>query len=255
MKKAILLLSAGICFLNVNAQKKDAAAPAPAVNNNLHTVEPEEVIYNKAVKYGDYEAAKNAMYSLIQKHPENKSYLDSLVRLYFSLGAYPQCILAGTDFLQGADTGNTTIMELVAISNGSISRNKEALEMWDRLWKKTGNAQYAYQIAVNQYVLKRYGECAQTIDIILKDPAAEKEQVNISADQNKSQKVAMKAAANNLLGVIQKELSLPEKAKESFAAALKISPDFELAKSNLEAMNQKEEPKEEAKPKAPVKKK
>jgi predicted Zn-dependent protease len=256
MKKSIVLLAiASLCFLTVHAQKKDKnAAPADA-KDTMRTMEPEEIIYSRAVKYGDYDAAKNAMFSLMQKHPDNKAYLDSLVRLYFSLGAYPQCVLAGTDFLQGADTANTTIMEVVALSDGSLNRYKESLEMWDKLWRKSGNPQYAYQIALNQYLLKRYGECAQTIDIILKDPAADKETVSIAVDQSRSQKVLMKAAANNLMGVIQKELSMNDKAKESFEAALKLSPDFELAKGNLAAMNKPDEAKQEPKAKAPVRKK
>ncbi len=254
-KTGFLLLSACICFLYSGAQKKDKARDAPVVKDNTHTTEPEETIYKSALKYGDYEAAKNAIFSLMQKHPDNRSYLDSLTRLYFAMGNYAQCILAGTDFLQKEDTANTTVMELVAVSNGSLNRYKESLELYDKLWKQSGNSYYAYQISVDQYLLKRYGECAQTIDIILKDPAAEKQEVSISIDQTRSQKVPMKAAAHNLLGVIQKELSMQDKAKESFEAAVKIDPDFELAKNNLDAMNKKDSAKEETKPKETPKRK
>jgi len=247
----VVILSVCIGFLHASAQKKDKDKEntTPATQQTSSVAEPEDAIYRKAVKYGDYEVAKSAMYSLMQKHPENKAYLDTLVRLYFSLGAYPQCILSGTDFLQGADTANTDIMELVAISQASLNRNKESLDIWEKLWKKSGNSRYAYQVAVNQYLLKRYGECAQTADIILKDPAADKETVSISSEQGKSQKVAMKAAAHNLIGVIQKELNLPDKAKESFEAALKLTPDFELAKNNLAQINAKDTPKAEVQPK------
>src|SRR5438034_28630 len=96
-KKGTLFLMSCILVLHVAAQKKDKSnAPAPVVTQEKVRVpeDDETIIYRRAIKYGDYDAAKNAMFSLIQKHPENKSYLDSLVRLYFSLGAYPQCILA-----------------------------------------------------------------------------------------------------------------------------------------------------------------
>lgn len=254
MKKSLLIfLSLNLGCAYVQAQKNEN--PAAPTKSSIRIYDLEEGIYAKAMKYGDYEVAKYAIYTLIQKHPDDKSYLDSLTRIYFSLGAYGQCILTGRDFLQDEDTANTTIMELVAISEGSLNRHKESLELWDKLWRKSGNLQYAYQIAVNQYLLQRYGECGQTIDIIIKDPAADKETVTITSDKNKSQKVAMKAAAHNLLGVIQKDLSMTEKAKENFEAAIKISPDFELAKNNLELLNKSVTPKEEAKPKTPAKKK
>jgi hypothetical protein len=56
----------------------------------------------------------------------------------------------------------------------------------------------------------------------------------------------LKAAALNLRGVIMQELSMTDKAKENFEAALKIMPEFALAKGNLESMNKKAEAKKEA---------
>src|SRR5437762_4801540 len=44
----------------------------------VNATEPEAEIYNRALKYGDYDAAKNAIYALMIKHPGNKSYLDAL---------------------------------------------------------------------------------------------------------------------------------------------------------------------------------
>jgi tetratricopeptide (TPR) repeat protein len=243
MKILLPALALACAISSVDAQTKDKAA-IPTQETARVAADPEVDIYNRALRYGDYAAAKSAVYSLLQKHPENKGYLDSLARIYFTLGAYGQCILVASDFLQGADSDNVTMMEMVAISQSSLNRYKESLEMWDRLWKKTGSDQYAYQVAVNQYMLKRYGECGQTIDIILKDPAADKETVSLSAGEGQSQKVPMKAAAHNLMGVLYKDLGKTEDARKSFEAALKISPEFELAKNNLTSLDKKEEQKD-----------
>ena len=212
------------------------SAQTKAGTSSAASSEPEVKIYNTALQYGDYEVAKNAIYALMAKYPENRSYLDTLSRLYFSLGNYAQCVNVGNEYLKN-DKENVMVQELVALSENSRGNYRESLEGYEKLVKKTGSPYYAYQLAVNQYMLKRFGECALTAEAILKEPASEKQEVSISVDQKNSQKVPLKAAAYNLLGVIEKELNHPDKAKTNFEAALKAFPDFELAKNNLKDLN------------------
>src|SRR5260221_4971503 len=110
-------------------------------NTDNHTTDPETIVYTNGLRYGDYEVAKNAIYALMAKHPENRSYLDSLCRIYFSMGAYAQCVLTGNEYLKD-DTSNVMVMELVAISYSSLNRYKESLEMYEKLWKKTASPYY-----------------------------------------------------------------------------------------------------------------
>jgi len=242
MKKtiAITLLIFSVTALSVSGQTKtkkgEPAQPqAPAADIEVS-------IYHSAMKYGDYDAARFALYALMAKHPENISYLDSLVRIYFMTGNWAQCILTGNEYMT-KDTGNVAVLELVAISNSNLSRNKDALDLYEKIYRKTGSMYHGYQVAVHQYIMQRYGECALMIDIIVSDTASATEMININAEEGQSQQVPIRASALNLRGVMLKEINMPEKARENFEAALKLAPDFILAKNNIEQMKKEKETK------------
>ena len=239
MKKYFLLFIIFSILNSASGQSKikPESAASPKIFQSVK--DPEIEIYNRAVQYGDAEAAKYALYSLMIKHPNDKGWLDSLVVLYYNLNAFPQCVLAGYSYLE-KDTSNKEVMEMVAQSNSALKRNKEAVELYEKLFYRTGKIYYAYQLAVQQYLLKRIGECNQMIDIIVGDPSSVKETIPFGTD-NGSQQVPMIAAALNLRGIILSEINMKDKSKETFESALKIFPDFALAKKNLESLKDQKE--------------
>src|SRR3954470_16184327 len=115
-----LCLALCIVYFQGNAQSGDKTAD--------HDIN----IYKNAMQYSDYEAAKNAVFSLLEKHPENNAWLDSLTRLYFYIGANKQTIMAGNNCLK-KDTSDKDILEIVAIANGNLRRYAEALDLYKRL--------------------------------------------------------------------------------------------------------------------------
>ena len=78
------------------------------------------------------------------------------------------------------------------------------------------------------------------IDIIINDPLALKETIGIGSDDGR-QNVPLKAAALNLRGIILTEINMKDKSKEALEAALKVYPEFALAKKNLDALNTDQE--------------
>src|SRR5689334_17615704 len=103
----VLLLFNCICF----AQAPSKIAAAPVKKPSTQPVDLDLELYRKAITFGDYEVAKNALFNMIIKHPDSLSYMDSLVTLYFSLGQLSQCIFAGNQYLQ-QDTTNLGVMEM-----------------------------------------------------------------------------------------------------------------------------------------------
>ena len=251
MKKLNLVLLIAFFPLISLAQSKNKKEEQK-VQQVSQTVETEISVYNQAMRFGDYDAARYALYTLRAKHPENISYLDSLIRIYFITGNWAQCIFAGTDY-NAKDTSNVGVMEMMAISNSNLARNKDALELYEKIYGKSRQLYHAYQIAVHQYIMQRYGECAQTIDLIVNDTTSATELINIDIDKGKGQQVPIRASALNLRGVLLKEINMNAKAKENFEAALQLAPDFVLAKNNLEEMKKAEAKKEEEKKPEPVK--
>jgi tetratricopeptide (TPR) repeat protein len=214
------------------AQSKTKNNP---VNEDKASHGMDEAVYAKAISFGDYEVARVALFKMIVKNPDSLNFLDSLVTLYFSLGQMPQCILAGTEYIR-RDSANLSVMEMVALSYSQLSKNKEALEIYEKMYKQTGNIYYAYQTAVQQFYMKRVGECNQTIDLILAHPNSATEKIAINIDQSTQQQVPVKAAALNMRGILYKEMNMPDKAKASFEESLAIMPDFALAKGNLDLL-------------------
>jgi tetratricopeptide (TPR) repeat protein len=199
------------------------------------TVPVEIKVYQRAVLFSDYDVAKNALYSLITKYPDRLDYLDSLARLYFSINAFPQAILASQIVLE-KQPDNMALIELTAVSYNSMGQPKEALENYEKVYAVSKNIQHAYQLAVLQYTMKRYGECETMIKTILENPKSKEETLSLNDQSGSQQQVPLAAATYNLKGVMNKDLNKADQAKADFEESLKIYPDFTLAKNNLEAM-------------------
>lgn len=230
--KKILLLSVTVVFaFSVFGQSK---SKSPATKENPQKDYDLEM-FQQAMRFADYDVAKHALYSLMVHHPDNLAYLDSLTILYYSLKAYPQTVLAGSAFME-KDSTNFRVMEMVALSYSSLKSYKESVDLYDKMFHRTGRVYYAYQLAVHQYLLKRIGEAGQMIDIVVNDPKSETENVVLSSDEG-MQEVPLKAAALHLRGAMMAELNMKEQAKESYEASLKVFPGFTMAKKNLEALN------------------
>lgn len=254
MKKTLLALTIFlIAFSGSFAQQKKAESAAKPTGKSVSVVAepiadtiPVEIkVYQTALLFADYEVAKNALFTLISKYPQRIDYLDSLARVYFSMGAYPQSN-AAANIVLAKQPENLALMELSAICLNAMKNDKESLAMYEKLYGKTNSIYHLYQIAILQYQLKRYGECVASIDSLLKNQNALTQKIQISSDEQNAQEVPLAAAAHNLRGVMEKDLTQADKAKVDFEAALKIFPDFTLAKNNLEMMSTPEKGKEKS---------
>lgn len=234
----ILFLCALLIHASAQSKKNEPAkmpvttASTPAAEQK-DTLPPELKTYSNAIYFGDYDVAKNAIYNLISKYPKRIDYLDTLARIYFTMGAYNQSLAAANIVLINQPE-NYQLMELAAVSQNALNNNKEALALYEKLYTHSKSLDHLYQVAVQQYALKRFGECEANGDKIIADPESSKKTISFSYEEGATQEVPYAAAAYNLKGVVQKDLSQTDKAKASFEAALKIAPDFKLAKVNGE---------------------
>ena len=130
---------------------------------------------------------------------------------------------------------------------------KDALETYEKLFLQTKSLYHQYQLAVLQYQLKRYGECNTNVEQILKNEKSVSEKVSITVNQKEAQEVSLKAAAYNIRGVMLLEGKREEEAKFNFEEALKLQPDFMLAKNNLAFVSKKDKPANSTPSKSPKK--
>lgn len=220
-----------------------------AKDTSLYNVQ--KAVYRNALKYSDLSIAKSALYTMIALNPADKALKDTLLFLYLNSGSFAQSVLLSREIL-AENPNNTTVQEIKAVSEQNLGLTKEALDSYEKLYGETKNIYHLYQTAVLQYQLKRYGECNANLDEIIKNEKSGSEKVSINMGQNgATQEVNLKAAAYNIKGVMMLEGKREEEAKAAFEQALKLQPDFELAKNNYSLTEKKPTA---AQPKAPVKK-
>lgn len=195
-------------------------------------------VYKGALKNYDLQAATIALYNMIAIKPERADLNDSLALLYFAGERYAQAYLIGEEILK-KDGSRKDMLELVAVSKQNLGLIKEALADYEKLYAADKSIYYLYQMATLQYQLKRFGECIASLDKIIGDPASAQQKVNILV-QGGSQDVPMKAAALNVKGICALEMNQEEIAKDNFTKALEVSPEFVLAKGNLDLVAKKQ---------------
>ena len=236
MKNLTTVLVFSIIVSGAFAQKSQKKSESDGEVKSSIVSSELQAVYDLAVELGDYDVAKATLIEIIANNPEKKNYLDSLARIYYAMGAYPQALVVAEKYMK-TEAATEDMLEIKAASQRSMNMLKESLLSYETLYSKSKNLYHAYQVAVLQYNLKRLGECIGTIGAIEKDPGAAEAQITINYGQGQGQQVPMLAALENLKGVINLDLNQKEQAKVNFEAALKLYPEFELAKNNLTAVN------------------
>ncbi len=192
--------------------------------------------YRMAIQYNDFAEAKSALYNLILLEPQNDSIRYNLAYIYFDAGQYPSTILACKDIL-AINPNHLGALELSGVSFENLGLKEKALPNYEKLFMLSNNLNSLYKMAFLQYDLKKYAECGVNIDLLLENKELANASVVFSDENNDSKEYPMKVAVLNLKGLVNKEIGNKDIAKQAFEDALSISPDFQLAKSNLEELN------------------
>jgi tetratricopeptide (TPR) repeat protein len=224
---------------NESAAAESAQNPKSAAGTSADMYKK---VYEMAVKYADMATAVNAAYYILAQNPDDVAWKDTLAGLYFSMQAFPQALQLSSEVL-AKQPDNRRMLELQAIAFQAVGDAKSSLEMYEKLHKLTRSLYHLYQIAVLQYGLKRVGECEASLDQIIAAPEAANETINITSGSNARplrRDVKLKAAALNVKGVLFKDKGDKANAKKLFEEALKIEPEFELAKNNMEELDKDE---------------
>lgn len=188
--------------------------------------------YQVAIRYNDYDMAKNALYNLYVENPQNDSILFSLSALYLQSGQYASAVLSAQDVLK-MKPQHTGAMEISAVSYENLGLKDKALANYESLYLQTDDYETLYKMAFLQYDLKKMNESKTNIDILLSENTGPDQTVVFDAGNNEQKEYPIKVALLNLKGLIAKSQGDKAAAKKLFEEALGIAPDFPLAKQNL----------------------
>ncbi len=208
-----------------------------------------------AKKYNDVVGYKTALFDIISLEGTGSVYMDTLADYYFKSGELVSFILLTDDLIEKRpDDMNLLLKQAVAYEN--LGNRKEAVKLYEQIYsRQPDNMNVGFQLAWNQYQLKRIEEANQTLMSMKDKKFPEKVMVLMPGVKNKNEQVPLKAAYYNLLGLVSYDLHNLDAAIQYFDEALKIYPPFDMAKQNkaaLELMKKKlesEPEKQETKPK------
>jgi len=228
IKSALFFVSFLIIGSTAGAQvKKTPAIPA---KNSQHLQ-----VFEQAVVSGDANTATIALNYYLLEPGSSQNYADTLAMLYMQQGAYPQCYYwAQKRLLVKPDDNN--LMELKGICLDKLQQPKEAIDIFEKLFKKTQSPYHAYKLMELQYGIKRLAECLETAQ------AAEKLTFKPSfvMTYNIGQQVGrtyLQAGVYNIHALALYDLDKKAEAKIYFEKALALDSSFVLAKQNLEALH------------------
>jgi tetratricopeptide (TPR) repeat protein len=217
-------------------KKIEEPKPVTAVASQNNTDQAKK-IYRNALSYNDFATATYAAHQIIVLEGENSTWLDTLGRLYFSQSNNISVLLVAEKILT-KDPQNRDYLELKAVAFGNLGAAKESLEAYEKLFAISKDVRHLYQVASIQFHLKRLGEAEMTAKQVVEHVSSPSDKVSLFYADRQNLVVA-KAAGYNLLGAIAMEQIKKAEAKNYFELALKIAPDFDLPKNNIEELNKK----------------
>lgn len=223
----ILLFIIGMCG-QLDAQKK------ATVGSSLSPMDLKVKVYKQALGYADLSTATTAVHEIMALQPSAKNWRDTLALLYLNQQAFYSSATVAKEALT-ENPENIFMREISAYSFQGLGALKQALEDYEKLYAKSQNIQHLYQMATLEYNLGRVAECALSLEKVNTHKDADQSKVSLTYG-NQQQQVPIKAAVMNMKGVLAKDLNKNDEAMKLFDEAVKLFPDFALAKGNIEAL-------------------
>lgn len=228
MKKIIKILILGsLPFLIFAQEKIDADTLLPM------EFQRQIFIYGAAKKYNDKMMQIATLYNLLSYNPNNSAILDSIALAYFEGQQYVSAALVSADAIS-LNPKDELGAEIAALSFEQIGASERALKYYETLYLLRNDIMILYQISFLQYKLKRLNEAFTNADIIIADTASNEVQIIFPKDDESEQKVALKIAAKRLKAMIFELKGNIVEAKKIYEDILSSSPDFDLARKQLE---------------------
>jgi tetratricopeptide (TPR) repeat protein len=221
-----------VCASSNFAQGTDSVAPKLDPNTRKVLNMQDQSAYQLAMRYNDFESAKNKLYDLIVRNPEDLRYPELLGSLYFDNGMSTSAALVALDILE-VNEKSIGSLEIAAYSLEQLGALDRALPHFERLFLLTGDNFSLYKSGFIQYNIKKYQEALNSIDMLIKNAKPE-EKIGFPVSQTENQEIGMKAAALNLKGMVYLDQGSKAEAKTAFEEAIQLEPNFNLAKENLQ---------------------
>lgn len=226
-KNSLFLIVFFISFCSFSQVKKTVTQPIQKANTHIK-------VFDLAIASGDANTATTALNYYISDQGSNTTYADTLAMLYMQQGAFAQCYYWANKRLE-ANPENNTLLELKGICLDKLQQPKEAIEIFEKLFKRTQSPYHAYKLMELQYGIKRLSECLATA--ISAEKLTFKPEFIMSYNVGQQTgRTYLQAGVYNIHALALYDLDKKAEAKMYFEKALALDSTFALAKQNLEAL-------------------
>jgi tetratricopeptide (TPR) repeat protein len=215
-----------LCITAVAQPKKQTTTPSKS--------NPHLKVFNLAIASGDANAATTALNYYLSEQGSNNIYGDTLAMLYMQQGAFPQCYYWAQKRLESKPDDNT-LLELKGICLDKLQQPKEAIDIFEKLFKRTQSPYHAYKLMELQYGIKRLAECLATAQAAEKLTFKPDFLMTYNVGQQTG-RTYLQAGVYNIHALALYDLDKKAEAKTYFEKALAMDSTFALAKQNLDAM-------------------
>ena len=229
MKKISFLAIAVLLISIAGLAQVKKVTPAPALKSNAHLK-----VFDQAIASGDANTAITALNYFINEQGNGNSYADTLAMLYMQQGAFPQCYYWASKRLE-TNPENNTLLELKGICLDKLQQPKEAIDIFEKLFKKTQSPYHAYKLMELQYGIKRLAECLATA-VAAERLEFKPEFIMTYNVGQQTGRTYLQAGVFNIHALALYDLDKKAEAKTYFEKALALDSTFALAKQNLEAL-------------------
>ncbi len=206
-----------------------SCAPNHPKNNSSH----DEKVYKSALQMGDVNVAIHACYDIIANDSTKTNYYDTLVYLYLNTRNDGSTFLAARASLK-YKPDNDKMTRVSADYAKALGMPDTAIFYYKKTFELNNKLENLYEVAQVQYNAGYDSAAEQTAEQIINTRDSEKMMIAIAAEQEKPQQIPLKAAAFNIKGTIFISMGNKEGALRYFNEALKLAPDFRVAKKNKE---------------------
>ncbi|MGG9972566.1 tetratricopeptide repeat protein [Ferruginibacter sp. SUN002] len=211
------------------AQQTTSTKKATTAKVNQHLK-----VFNQTMGCGDFSTAISALNYYIAEEGSTNPYVDTLAILYLQQGAYPQCYYWVEQRL-ATNPEDNTLLEMKAVCLDKSGETKEAISIFEKLFKKTQNVFHAYKLLDLQYSIKRLSEAVATAEAAEKLQYKPEYTMTYTVGQQMG-RTYLQSAVLNIHGLALYDLGKKDEAKKCFEQALALDTTFALAKQNLEAI-------------------
>lgn len=203
-------------------------------------VEFEKALYAEALGRGDAITAQSTAARLVLMDPEDAvKWKFELCKLLYLGGNLDASLKLCEQLIKDPPTGTLAqLQELQATCQEGLGLKEAAKKSWTLVFEESKNPLHAVRLAGLQFEGSELQDALITIEAGLIGEGVDKLVVTVPKSEKEVQQVSARAALLNLKGLValKKDSGAKDVAKADFEAALKASPDFEIAKRNIASL-------------------